>query len=402
MLFITTWTLYYGVIFAFAPSFIWAVFLRFLAGIGLIGVLSVYILYLGEMVPSKIRVWFVLAQVLSYGTGSVLVAVTGMFAVPAQGWRYQSLYAALPGVVCLVLTFFLPESPRYLALVGRMQASVEVLEDLAYSNKVDLPPGDLLQTYDTSESDRSSSFQLVRKGFFKQTIILYLAWFACYFSYYGMALTTTPLLAVSVVYPSENSTAVEGNSSTLVVVTSGSSDSNTFEPPPDPRCDAVAVEIDCNAYLPTDEEYVETIVATLGDFIAAPVMVILVLFLGRKKTLTVSLLTAAFAFALIAFLIDKIDLTFFIFAARAFTLGTYGALFLYTVEVYPTALRAQAVVSCQFWAKLAGAVTPFVAQGLFATSQFWAMAAYLFTCLIAGIATIFLPLDPTGELRENM
>ncbi|XP_071945449.1 synaptic vesicle 2-related protein-like isoform X2 [Antedon mediterranea] len=403
MVFITAWTLYYGIIFSFTPTFIWAIAIRFLTGLGLIGVLSVYILYLGEMVPSNIRVWFVLAQVLSYGTGSLYVATIGMFAVPTQGWRYQSFYAALPGVISIILTFFLPESPRYLAFVGRMETSCEVLTKLADSNKVELPPGDLLQTHEIADPEKSTSFQLLRNGYLRQTTILYMAWFACYFAYYGMALTTTPLLSGIYIQEGNASSSVVTIANTSVYsVQSSSSTGSTFVVPPEPRCDAVAEDIDCNDYLPSRDEYVETIVATLGDFIAAPVMVILVLLLGRKRTLTVSLISAASSIILIAFLMEDIDLTFFIFAARAFSLGTYGALFLYTVEVYPTSLRAQAVVTCQFWAKVAGAVTPFVAQGLFEKTPFWSMMTYFFVCIFAGIATIFLEIDPTGEIREDM
>ena len=55
------------------------------------------------------------------------------------GWRWMFMVTAIPSVLFLIATFFLPESPRWLALKGRTQEAGDVLERLggrAYAQQV--------------------------------------------------------------------------------------------------------------------------------------------------------------------------------------------------------------------------------------------------------------------------
>jgi sugar porter (SP) family MFS transporter len=55
------------------------------------------------------------------------------------GWRWMFMVTAVPSVLFLIATFFLPESPRWLALRGRTQEAGNVLErlgGLAYAQQV--------------------------------------------------------------------------------------------------------------------------------------------------------------------------------------------------------------------------------------------------------------------------
>jgi MFS transporter, AAHS family, benzoate transport protein len=100
--------------------------LRFLAGLGLGGLVPSANALTAEFVPSRLR--SVIATVMMSGVpiGGSIAAVVGIHAIPSLGW--QSMYFfAFGGVVLLALVVaLLPESPTWLRAHGRAGEAVEV------------------------------------------------------------------------------------------------------------------------------------------------------------------------------------------------------------------------------------------------------------------------------------
>lgn len=119
---------------------------RFVGGIA-IGIASgLSPMYIAEMAPSHIRgklvslnqLTIVLgilgAQIVNYLIAEPMPA--GMTVAPAdswnvlQGWRWMFWSAAFPAGLFLVLVFFIPESPRWLAMKGHSGKALKILAEI--------------------------------------------------------------------------------------------------------------------------------------------------------------------------------------------------------------------------------------------------------------------------------
>ncbi|KAG8648222.1 hypothetical protein MANES_09G162200v8 [Manihot esculenta] len=88
---------------------------RLLVGIG-IGILAYVIpIYVAEITPKNFRGAFTLLIALMMGSGISVTFIIGSVC----NWRILALIGTIPCVVQLIGAFFIPESPRWLAKVGR-------------------------------------------------------------------------------------------------------------------------------------------------------------------------------------------------------------------------------------------------------------------------------------------
>ena len=100
----------------FATSFQEVIFWRFLAGIGIGGVVPNVIALLTEAAPKRHRVTFVMASFVGYSAGNAFIAQLATWFIPVYGWQVVFLVAGVSGVAfCAILALFLPESVPYLA-----------------------------------------------------------------------------------------------------------------------------------------------------------------------------------------------------------------------------------------------------------------------------------------------
>ncbi|TKS84489.1 Synaptic vesicle 2-related protein [Collichthys lucidus] len=96
-----------------------------------------------------------------------------------------------------------------------------------------------------------------------------------------------------------------------------------------------------------------------------------------------------------------LPLTILIFIARAFISGGYQVAFVYTPEVYPTENRALGVGTCSAMARVGALITPFVAQVMLRTSVRLALSFYCGFCLLAGVASLLLPIETLGRVLQE-
>jgi len=129
------------------------------------------------------------------------------------------------------------------------------------------------------------------------------------------------------------------------------------------------------------------------------VTLVVIEFLGRKKTMAIEFLI----FSLSVFLImvvcisNRSTLTVVLFVARGIISGVFQAAYVYTPEVYPTYLRAVGVGVCSGMARLGAMVTPFVAQVLVKSSLNVAVGLYGGVSILAMIAALLLPIETKGR-----
>ncbi|KAM7332184.1 hypothetical protein ACRRTK_008892 [Alexandromys fortis] len=140
------WTLYYGVLSAFAPVYSWILVLRGLVGFGIGGVPQSVTLY-AEFLPMKARAKCILLIEVFWAIGTVFEVLLAVFVMPSLGWRWLLMLSAAPLLLFAVLCF----------------------------------------------EDRGKMRDLFTPHFRWTTLLLWFIWFSNAFSYYGLVLLTTEL-----------------------------------------------------------------------------------------------------------------------------------------------------------------------------------------------------------------
>ena len=122
-------------ILAFTPDNGWlflSIF-RFLTGVGVGGLYSVDLPLVQEFVPSKKRGLIGGLVTSAVPVGMMLSSMTGAFLAPYIGWRGLFATGLVPALLTLLIRAWVPESPRWLARMGRPE---EARKSLAWALEI--------------------------------------------------------------------------------------------------------------------------------------------------------------------------------------------------------------------------------------------------------------------------
>ena len=121
------------------PSFGWNLVMCLAMGAGAGGMLPIAYSLLTEIVPARHRGWLV---ILIGGNTAGAYALTSWLAgelTPTFGWRALWLIGAPTGLLLVVLSRFVPESPRFLMATGRPEEAARVMQRLGVEAGGDQP-----------------------------------------------------------------------------------------------------------------------------------------------------------------------------------------------------------------------------------------------------------------------
>jgi putative MFS transporter len=175
---------------AFSTNAEMLVLFRFLAGLGLGFELPLSDVYLSELLPSASRGRYT-AWAYTFGfIGVPFVGFLAMWLVPIQplgidGWRWLFILGALGAIIIWMLRRNLPESPRWLASVGRKQEAYELVktfEEEARRIHGTLPPPEEVEEKATQPLPIRILFS---RTFVKRTSMLYIFQILQTIGYYG-------------------------------------------------------------------------------------------------------------------------------------------------------------------------------------------------------------------------
>ncbi|MHC4678666.1 MAG: sugar porter family MFS transporter [Planctomycetota bacterium] len=142
---------------------------RILGGVG-VGAASISSpMYIAEISPARIRGRMVSVNQFAIVTGFLVVYFANYFIAlqgdaawnEQSGWRWMFASEALPALLLLVLLFFVPESPRWLAKQNRDTEALEILtrvDGAAYAKT------ELLEIEDAIAHESGSLRQLLQPG----------------------------------------------------------------------------------------------------------------------------------------------------------------------------------------------------------------------------------------------
>lgn len=173
-----------GVASAFAPDLQWLLLLRFFTGMGVGGTLPVDYTMMAEFLPSARRGrWLVLLESF-WALGTIFLAVLALIAATygEDAWRIIFFVTGVPALAGVALRFFIPESPHYLNKTGQSDKARDVLRRVAKVNRSTTE----IAALTPEKMHRPSVFALFDKTIRRRSISLLIAWMLVSIAYYGV------------------------------------------------------------------------------------------------------------------------------------------------------------------------------------------------------------------------
>ncbi|MBB2907334.1 putative MFS transporter [Rhizobium sp. RAS22] len=175
----------FGVLSIFSPDFTILLVLRFLTGAAVGGTLPVDYAMMAEFLPARNRGrWLVFLEGF-WAVGTLIVALAAWgasLAGVADAWRYIFAVTAFPAVLGLGLRFLVPESPLYLLRTGRSEEAKVVVNRMLLTNgRAPLDAGTGLFQPEVSKGQGIFSPALRQRS-----IMILAIWFLVSVSYYGV------------------------------------------------------------------------------------------------------------------------------------------------------------------------------------------------------------------------
>lgn len=168
---------------------------RFLAGLGIGGVLPIVTAQMAEFSPSRIRARLVTVVFAGYSVGGVLVALSGKTLIESYGWQSVFFVAGLPVLLIPFIMKTMPESMPFLIRKGRQEELRGIVNQLipgkqfTGNEKFVVPAADL--------SDNAPLAKLFRDGRGFSTAMIWVAFFMGLFMVYSLSSWLTKLMAMA-------------------------------------------------------------------------------------------------------------------------------------------------------------------------------------------------------------
>ncbi|KDO30790.1 hypothetical protein SPRG_04691 [Saprolegnia parasitica CBS 223.65] len=310
-----TWTMitfaFGNIMCAMADSYGMLLTFRFIAGVGLGGELPVATTLVQELSPKATRGRIIVILDAFWPIGCILAIVLAREVTKEVSWRWVFALSTLPVLYALTARMFVPESPKWLASVGRSNQAEAILRAIeadhgiyhvsastnnTTTNTTDSKIADEIAA-DVFRYRRLSTRQrvalLFRGVYLKRSMVLHVIWLGLSFAYFSIYTWLPTIIA-------QKSNAFDLNGSTWTLLA------------------MVACQV--------------------PGYIAAAYAVEVI---GRKLTLAAFLL-GSFASAIVFGYVAPTAANLLVTGGLLsfFMLGAWGALYAYTPENYPTNIRA--------------------------------------------------------------
>ncbi len=178
-------TLFSGFTFlgAFASNPIEFAILRFIAGLGIGGVMPNVVALMTEYAPKKIRSTLVALMFSGYAIGGMSSALLGAWLVKDMGWQIMFLIAGIPLLLLPVIWKFLPESLAFLVKSNHHNQAKMVVTKIAPETQLSSNTQLILNESTTTEAPVRALFQ---QGRTFSTFMFWVAFFMCLLMVYAL------------------------------------------------------------------------------------------------------------------------------------------------------------------------------------------------------------------------
>ncbi len=176
--------------------------LRFLAGLGIGGVMPNLVALTSEYAPQKMRSTLVTTMFSGYAVGGVMAALLGSWFTPDFGWQIMFFIAGIPVFLLPVIWKFLPESLAFIVKENKQDKARSIVKRLAPEVKVTETTTFSLPQESVPES--ANVVSLFRRGRATNTLLFWLAFFTCLLTMYALS-SWLPKLMMAAGYSMDNS-----------------------------------------------------------------------------------------------------------------------------------------------------------------------------------------------------
>ncbi|WP_296040431.1 MFS transporter [uncultured Agrobacterium sp.] len=335
----------FGILSIFAPDFTILLVLRFLTGAAVGGTLPVDYAMMAEFLPAKNRGrWLVLLEGF-WAVGTLVVALAAWLASLSgveDAWRYIFAVTAFPALIGIGLRFLVPESPLYLLRTGRSEEAKVVVNSMLKTNG----RATLDERTGIAQSEASKGQGLFSPALRQRSIMILAIWFLVSVSYYGVFTWMPARLA------GEGFGFVRGYGFLVLVALAQI-----------PGYALAAYGVEKWGRKPT----------LIGFCLLSALGCLLFTLATTGAMIATSLLLMSFAL-----------------------LGTWGALYAYTPELYPTESRATGMGAAGAMARLGGLLAPSLLGYAIAQGFGFAVGIFAGLLVLAAIAATMI----NAETRE--
>lgn len=336
----------FGLASAFAPDFGTLLALRLLTGIGVGGTLPVDYAMMAEFLPPERRGRWLVALEGFWAVGTIAVALAAWAASRWAGedaWRWLFVLTALPALLGFWLRLWLPESPHYLLHRGRLEQAREVLDRVALSNG--RPP--VGETLVAPVIRRGRMRDLLGSGLRRRSLLILSAWLLVSTAYYGVFIWLPGRLVT------EGYGFVRGYGFLVLLA---------LAQVPGYALAALGVET-----------------------------------VGRRRTLVAFLVVSAAGCLLFAVAGEPRWIGAALLVMSFALLGTWGALYAYTPELYPTELRATGMGVAGAMARVGGLLAPSAIALVVGAGFATAIALFAVLLALAAVAVSQIETETKGR-----
>lgn len=339
----------FGLASAFSTSFEMLLVLRLLTGIGVGGTLPVDYAMMAEFLPPERRGRWLVALEGFWAIGTIMVALAAwgasLWAGP-DAWRWLFVLTALPAAIGFWLRLWLPESPHYLLREGGPEPARAVLDRIARANGAEPVRGGLTAV----ERRHSRMSELFSGALRRRSLLILTTWLFVSAAYYGVFVWLPSRLVT------EGYGFVRGYGFLVLLALAQV-----------PGYALAAVGLETIGRRPTLILFLVASAAGCLTFIIA----------GHPLLIAAALLAMSFAL-----------------------LGTWGALYAYTPELYPTELRATGMGMAGAMARFGGLLAPSAVALVVGAGFEAAIGLFAVLLLVAAVAVGRIDLETRGRPLE--
>ncbi|XP_038077424.1 organic cation transporter protein-like [Patiria miniata] len=321
---------------------------RVMSALGYLGsYMGLYVLAL-EVVGKSYRTAVTMALSIFFAIGYFFIATAAMF---LRQWRSLSMALSISSVVMMIPLFFIQESVRWLVSKGRIEEAEQVIRKIAKMNKKTLP--DVLFEYEDIQAETESKESAIPPSVIDlyktpnmavKTLNMQWHWYVNSLVYYGLSQSTNDL----------------GIDDYWAFFVSG------------------AVEIPAYIY------------ATFG-----------VEWFGRRRNLGILELIGGVACLATIFIPKGIWRIVVAMIGKFCISATYAIIYVYTVEIFPTPVRAVGLGVSSVAARVGGILSPIILllDKTVANLPMWLFGT---STILAGILAFFLPETRGKKLPQTL
>ena len=176
--------------------------LRFLAGLGIGGVMPNLVALTSEYAPQKMRSTLVTTMFSGYAVGGVMAALLGSWFTPSFGWEIMFFIAGIPLFLLPVIWKYLPESLTFIVKENKQEEARQIVRKLAPN--VTVKEDTTFELYQVDVPEAANVASLFRRGRATNTLLFWVAFFTCLLTMYALS-SWLPKLMMAAGYSMDNS-----------------------------------------------------------------------------------------------------------------------------------------------------------------------------------------------------